>query len=85
MIRYHRYLPPLINLAPVTSSTPDSCFTLPDATFLDTGASPQPQSYVASKCAQSNWDFFKRSLTLLCTEQSLGEDQLVAAVLVWDL
>jgi hypothetical protein len=41
--------------------------------FVDTGASPHPQSYVASRLAQSNSGLCNRSFTWLCKKQSLGE------------
>jgi hypothetical protein len=41
--------------------------------FVDTGASPQPQSYVASRLAQSNSGLCNRSFTWLCKKQSLED------------
>lgn len=35
------------------------------------GSSPQPQSYVASRLAQSNSGLWRRALTRLCTKHSL--------------
>lgn len=66
-----RYLPPLIMATPVISSLPRSRSRSMGSLWpARDGASPHPQSYVASRFAQSNSGLPRRSLTRLCTKHS---------------
>jgi hypothetical protein len=65
--------PPLISPAPVRSSMSVRTWVGAVAVVESRGLSPHPQSYVSSRCAQSNSGLPSRALTWLCTWHNLGQ------------